>query len=417
MRNSIALLVYRLIIFVSLFCIFLLAFWGLQVYFKDNGTVKVTATNVENIDNISASGIVAYLFDHYYFPANEITFSDDIALGYCSDYGGIQYQDGDGNWVNVQSLQVQPLQNDGRLVLASLPGRVDYTIGTACFNAPEDPLSFPCSMKYHFVSESKFKYILNAPYMEIYLHFQDEEHTHEYDEFFIEFSIENCIVSCLGEEITGPFRLLVWNNADAGFEGEIWSHTGLILSSLSGSPCITDTFSGSATIEDVAYPDQIFFTYANGINARIDGNLLFRYGSNSTDYELFSEHVCFHLDESALEEDKNAQIDYFRTTLNWNEDYAWFSFDVFEPNLMIESLNLDNTRTTTFEINGTVDKVEINGISLFPNIKTLFIDNSMNIEIVGSIIIAAITYVLPAPEKIASTKFSSKKKTGKFLKE
>ena len=76
MKNRIALVVYRLLIFGLLFCVFLLAFLGLQGYFKDDGTVKLTATNVETVDNVSASGIVAYLYDHYYFPANEITLAD-----------------------------------------------------------------------------------------------------------------------------------------------------------------------------------------------------------------------------------------------------------------------------------------------------------------------------------------------------
>lgn len=416
MKNRIALVVYRLLIFGLLFCIFLLALLGLQGYFKDNGTVKLTATNVKAVDNISASGIVAYLYDHYYFPANEITFTEEIVFGYYSDYDGIQYQSGDGNWVNVESLQVKPMQNGGSLKMTSLPGRVDYTIGMACLNSPEDPLSFPCSMKYHFASESKFKYIMNAPYMEICLYFQDGENINKFDEFYIEFSLENCVISHQGEEITGPLRLLAWNKADSGFQGDIWSRTGFVISSLSGSPCITDTFSGSATIEDVPYPDRFTFTYASDINASMDGNLSFRYGLHSTDYELFSEPVHLHLDSEALEADKVSQSEFLHTYLNWNENGAWFSHEVFEPNLMIESYNLDNTRTTTFEINGTADKVEINGINLFPNLKTFLMNNSMDIEIV-SFIIAIVSYVLPAPEKIASIRLAGKKKKGKFLKE
>lgn len=50
-----------------------------------------------------------------------------------------------------------------------------------------------------------------------------------------------------------------------------------------------------------------YFTYASDINASVDGNLSFRYGSHSTDYELFSEQVYLHLDAEALEDDKVAQ--------------------------------------------------------------------------------------------------------------
>lgn len=417
MKNLIALVVYRLVIFVSLFCLFLLTFWGIQGYFKDNGNAKVEANNVDAI-NVSASGIVAYLYDHYYFPANEITFTDEVEFGYYSGYGSIQYQDSNGNWVDTDSLRVLPIQNAGRLIMTSLPGRVDYTIGMACLNAPEDTLSFPCSMQYSFIAESKFKYVLTAPYMGVFLYFQDDEHPNEDDEFFIEFRLENCTIFHEEEEITSPLRLFVWNKADSGFQGNIWSRTGFVIASLNGSPCIRDIFSGSASIEDMPYPDKFFFTFANEIEANLEGNLSFRYGSHSSDYELFSERVYLHADELSLEKDKMAQIELLRGYINVDENGARLSSDSFEPNLVIESLNLNKTRTTTFEYSCTVDGIELNAISLFPNIKTFFMDNSMNIEI-ASLIIAAITYVFPTPEKLTLDLDwlpGSKKKGGKRLK-
>lgn len=339
-----------------------------------------------------------------------------MEFGYYSDYGSVQYQDNNGNWVDAESLRVLPKQNNGRLIMTSLPGRVDYTIGMACLNAPEDPLSFPCSMQYSFIAESKFKYILTAPYMEVYLYYQDDEYPNEDDEFFIEFRLENCTILYQEKEITGPLRLFVWNKADSGFEGNIWSRTGFVIASLNGSPCITDTFSGSASIEDMPFPDKFFFTFANEINANLEGNLLFRYGSRSSDYELFSEQVYLHADARSLEEDKMAQNELLRGYLNWDESGAWFSFDSFEPNLVIESLNSNKTRTTTFEYSCSVDSIELNEISLFPNIKTFFMDNSMNI-VIASLVIAAITYIFPAPEKFTlNFSLSSKKKGGKRLK-
>lgn len=153
MKNLITLVVFRLVVFVSLFCLFLLAFWGIQGYFKSNGNAKLEANSVDAIYNISASGIVAYLCDHYFFPANEITFADEVEFCDDSSYGSIQYQDDNGNWIDANALQLRPIQNAGRIVMTSIPGRVDYTIGMACINSPEDTLSFPCSMQYSFISE------------------------------------------------------------------------------------------------------------------------------------------------------------------------------------------------------------------------------------------------------------------------
>lgn len=415
MKNKIALVVYRIVVFMSLFCLFLLAYWGIQHHFKDNGNAKVKANNVDAIYNVSASGIAACLYDYYYFPANEITFTGEVEFGCNPDYGFIQYQDSNGNWVDADTLRVLPIQNAGRLVMTSLPGRVDYTIGAACLNAPEDTLSFPCNMRYSFITESMFKYILTAPYMEVSLYFQDDKHPNENDEFFIEFRLENCTIFHREEEIANPLRLFVWNKADSGFQGDIWSRTGFAIASLNGSSCITDTFSGSVSIEDMPYPDRFFCTFANEIDANLEGNLSFRYGSHSSDYELFSERVYLHVDDSSLEDDKMAQIELLRGYINFDEDSAWFSFDSFEPNLIIESLSSDKMRTTTFEYNCTVDSIELNGISLFPNIKTFFIDNNMNIEIIG-LIIAVITYAFPEPEKLTSSWSAISKRVGKRLK-
>lgn len=415
MKNLITLVVFRLVVFVSLFCLFLLAFWGIQGYFKSNGNAKLEANSVDAIYNISASGIVAYLYDHYFFPANEITFADEVEFCDDSGYGSIQYQDDNGNWIDADALQLRPIQNAGRIVMTSIPGRVDYTIGMACINSPEDTLSFPCSIQYSFISEAKFKYVLTAPYMVVSLYFQDDDHPNDNDEFFIEFELENCTILHHGEEITGPLRLFVWNKADSGFQGDIWSRTGFIIASVNGGACITDTFSGSAAIEDIPYPDKFFCTFANEIDANLEGNLSFRYGSHSSDYELASERVYLHADDSSLEEDKIAQIEFIRGYLNWDENGAWFSFDAFEPNLTIESVCLNNSRATTFEYNCVVDGISLNGISLFPNMKAFFMDNAMNIEIVG-IIIAGISFIVPPPEKLTFGWLASRKK-GKYLKE
>jgi len=411
-KNKIALLIYRLVVFVSLFSVFLLSYWGIQHCFKDNGNAKVKANNVHAIYNVSASGMTAYLYDHYYFPANEITFIDEVEFADNSGYGSIQFQDSNGNWVDADTLRVIPIQHAGRLVMKSLPARVDYTIGMACLNTLEDVLSFPCSMQYSFISESKFKYMLTAPYMEVSMYFQDDERPNENDEFFIEFELQNCTILHQEEEITSPLRLFAWNKADSGFQGNIWSRIGFAIASLNGSSCIVDTFSGSASIEDMPYPDKFFCTFVNEIEANIEGNLSFRYGSHSSEYELSSELVYLHVDDSSLEKDKLTQDEFLRGYLNWDEDGVWFSFDSFEPNLVIESLGLDKTRTTSFECNYTVDGIEINEISLFPNMKTFIIDNNMNIEIVG-LITAIITYVLPTPEKLAFGRLNSSKKRGK----
>lgn len=415
MEDKIALVVFRLGVFVSLFCLFLLAFWGIQGYFKSNGNANLEANNVDAIYNVSASSIVAYLYDHYYFPANEITFTDEVELYDYSGYGSIQYQDGDGNWIDAVSLQVRPMQNNGRIVITSMLGRIDYRIGMACLNEPEDILSFPCSMQYTFISEAKFKYVLTAPYMQVFVYFQDENYPNENDEFFIEFELENCTILHQGEEIAGPLRLFACNKADSGFQGDIWSRTGFAIISVNESSCITDTFSGSATIEDMPYPDRFYCTFANEIDANLEGHLSFRYGSHSSDYELSSERVYLHVDGTSLEEDKIAQIEFLRGYIHVDESGAWFSFDSFEPNLQIQSICLDNSRTTTFEYNCVVDGISLNGISLFPNLKVFFMDNAMNIEIVG-IIIAVISFIVPAPEKLTLGWLGGRKK-GKFLKE
>ena len=262
MENKIALFIYRLAIFVSLFCLFLFAYWRIQRCFKDNGNVKVKATNVSTIYSVSASGMVAYLYDYYYFSANEIVFADEVEIGVCSPYGSIQYQDSDGKWVDVDFLKALPKQNTGRLVMTSLPGRIDYTIGMACLSNLEDVLSFPCSMQYSFVSESKFKYTLTAPYMTFFLYFQDDEHPNENDEFFIEFELENCAIFHQEKEITGPLRLFAWNNAESKLQGDIWSRTEFAIASPNGSSCIIDTFSGSVSVEDMPAPDTFLCTFA-----------------------------------------------------------------------------------------------------------------------------------------------------------
>lgn len=416
MKKNIILVIYRFLLFLSMFCALLFAFMELQKYLQNSGTVKLTATNVDAIETISASGIVAYLYDHYYFPANEITFTREVELKYCSEtYGCIQYQNNDGQWVNVNSLIVQPVQGVGRLVIKSLPGRVDYTIGMSCLNTIDDPLSFPCTMQYTYVSDSKFKYLLSAPYMETYVYFQDNKNQNESDEFFIEFNLEDCIVFHQGEEVTGTLRLFAWNHEESKSQGSIWSRTGFIICSSDGSPCITDTFSGSETIEDVSYPDEFIFTYANEISANMDGALSFRYGSHSSEYELSSELVHLSLDIDSLEADKTAQSEFLRTYLNWNDEIAWLSHEAYEPNLKIESLCLDKSRMTSFELNGTVDEAAINGTNLFPNIKTFFVDNYKQIGILGSIS-AIISFVLPKPDSLnIAWPFVSKRK-GKYLK-
>lgn len=348
MRNKIAVVIYRIVVFITLFFLFLLAYLGIQHRIKKNGNVKLDANNVEAIHNISASGIAAYLYDHYYFRANEITFSDEIELG--NPLGYIQYQDNNGSWVNADILRVLPIQRDGRLLIKSLPERVYYTIGMACLNSPEDKLSFPCSIQYTFLSESKFKYILTAPYMEIYLYFQDDKHPNESDEFSVEFELQNCTILYQEQEITGPLRLFAHNKSDSGFQGDIWSNMGLFIASLNGNSYITDTFSGSASVEDMPYPDRFFCTYANEIDVDLEGSLSFRYGSHSSDYELFLDRVYLHADDSYLEENKKNQLEVLSEYINLDENGAWFSVDPFAANLEIEASNLDKTRTTSFKI-------------------------------------------------------------------
>ena len=417
MKNRVISAIYRLLLFLSLFCALLFAFMKIQRYLQSSGTVKLTATNVSAIETVSASGIVAYLYDHYSFPANEITFTREVELKYCSEaYGCIQYKNNDGQWVDVDSLIVQPVHDAGRLVIKSLPGRVDYTIGMSCLKTAEDPLSFPCTMQYTYVSDSKFKYLLNAPYMEAYVYFQDNEHQNESDEFFIEFNLENCIVLHHSEEITGALRLFAWNHAESKAQESIWSRTGFIICSHDGSPCITDTFSGSSMIEDVTYPDKFVFTYANEISANMDGALSFRYGSHSSEYELSSEWVHLSLDIDSLEAEKTAQNEFLRTYLNWNDEIAWFSNETYEPNLKIESLCLDKSRITSFELNATVDEAAINMVSLFPNIKTFFVDNYMQIGVI-SFLLSIVSFCLPKPDSLnVAWPFASKKK-GKYLKD